>query len=124
MPYIYSSLSADHEFVSYDKHPRVATAKAGVLIKGKANVQDKKTFETPRGAATQVTDGELELLRAIPAFNDMVKEGFLVVDEKAAHGHDAEEKGASMPKDKSKQDTAEDYKAMGKKAPTEEKAKK
>jgi len=124
MPYIYSSLSADHDFVSYDNHPRVGTPQAGVTIKGGANVQDRKTLETPRGAATNVTDAELELLKSIPAFNDMVKGGYLVIDEKATHGHDADEKGADMPKDKSKQDTAKDYKDMGKKAPTEEKAKK
>jgi hypothetical protein len=124
MPYIYSSLSADHDFVSYDNHPRVGTPKAGVTIKGKANVQDAKTLETPQGVATRVSDEELELLKSIPSFNDMVKGGYLVIDEKAAHGHDADERGASMPKDKSKQDTAKDYEAMGKKAPKEEKAKK
>lgn len=124
MPYIYSSLSCDHDFISYDKHPRVATAKAGVTIKGKANVQNNKTLETPRGVATHVTDGELELLRTILSFNDMVKDGYLVIDEKAVHGADADERGASMPKDNSKQDTAKDYEDKGKKAPKEEKDKK
>lgn len=124
MPYIYSSLTNDNTFCSYDNHPRINTPKAHVTIRGKANVQDKKTFETPRGVATQVTDDELALLKTIGEFNRMVKEGYLVIDEKAAHGHDADERGADMKKDKSAQDTAADYAAMGKKAPKEEKAKK
>lgn len=124
MPYVYSSLSNDNTFCSYDSHPRINTPKAHVTIKGKANVQDKKTFETPRGAATFVSDDELALLKTIGEFNRMVKEGYLVIDEKAAHGHDADEKGADMPKDKSAQDDAAKYKEMNKKAPKEDKGKK
>lgn len=124
MPYIYSSLTNDNTFCVYDDHPRINTPKAHVTIKGKANVQDKNTFQTPRGVATQVSDDELALLKTVGEFNRMVKEGYLVIDEKAAHGYDADEKGADMEKDKSAQDNEQTYKDMNKKAPKEEKAKK
>lgn len=125
MPYIYSTLANDNVFNSYDKHPRIATPKASVLIKGKAGVQNTKTLETPLGVATKVTDEELELLKTIGEFTRMVKEGYLVIDGEALHGHDADEKAADMNKDdKSKQDTAATYEAMGKKAPKEEKGEK
>lgn len=121
MPYIYSSLSNDNVFHTYDKHPRVATPKASIVIKGKANVQDKTTFQTPRGAATQVSADELELLKSIPQFARKLKAGFFVIDEKATHAYGAEEEGKNMPKDKSAQDTKKTYEDKGKKAPKEEK---
>lgn len=125
MPYIYSTLANDNKFQTYDKHPRISTPTASILIKGKAGVQDKRTLETPRGVATSVTDDELTLLKTIDEFNRMVKEGYLSIDEKAAHGHDVEEKAADMSSDdKSKQDTAESYAKAGKKAPKEEKGSK
>lgn len=124
MPYIYSSLSNDNVFHVYDKHPRVATPKASILVKGKANVQDKVTLQTPHGAATEVTADELEVLKAIPQFARLLKRGFFVIDEKATHAYGAEDEGKNMPKDKSAQDTKKTYEDKGKKAPTEEKGSK
>ena len=121
MPVVYSSGTADNFFPVWKNHPRKATYDKGVLIKGGANSQDKKTMITPRGAATVVSAEELELLKADPAFQGFVERGFMSVDEKGKHTYDADEKGADMPKDKSAQDTDADYKAMGKKAPIEEK---
>lgn len=121
MPYIYSSLSNDNVFHVYDKHPRVATPQSSIVIKGKANVQDKVTFQTPRGAATEVSADELELLKTIPQFAKKLKRGFFSIDEKATHAYGAEDAGADMPKDKSAQDTKKDYDDKNKKAPKEEK---
>lgn len=124
MPYIYSSLSNDNVFHVYDNHPRVATPKASILIKGKANVQDRTTFQTPRGMATKVSDDELKLLQTIPQFQRKLKAGFFEIDEKATHEHGAESAGVNMPKDKSAQDTEESYKKSGKKSPKEDKGEK
>lgn len=120
MPAVYSSCTSDNFFPVWKGHSRKDTYDKGVLIKGGANSQDKRTMITPRGVATVVTAEELEQLKADPAFMGFVERGFMSFDEKAKHGHDAEERGAEMDKDKSAQDTAEDYKKMGKKAPKEE----
>ena len=121
MPVVYSSCTADNFFPVWKGHARKDTYEKGVLIKGGANAQDKRTMITPRGAATVVTAEELELLRADPAFKGFVDRGFMSVDEKGKITHDADEKGADLEKDKSAQDTPEDYAKMGKKAPKEEK---
>lgn len=121
MPVIYSSCTADNFFPVWKGHARKDTYDKGVLINGGANVQDKKTMITPRGAATVVTTEELEALKADPAFMGFVDRGFMSIDEKGKHTYDADEKGAELDKDKSAQDTAEDYKEMGKKPPKEEK---
>ncbi|HAW1738190.1 TPA: hypothetical protein JLN31_000893 [Escherichia coli] len=121
MPVVYSSCTADNFFPVWKGHARKDTYEKGVLIKGGANAQNKRTMITPRGAATVVTAEELELLRADPAFQGFVDRGFMSVDEKGKSTHDADEKGADLEKDKSAQDTPEDYAKMGKKAPKEEK---
>lgn len=121
MPVVYSSCTADNFFPVWKNHPRKSTYDKGVLIKGGANSQDKKTMITPRGVATVLKAEELELLKADPVFQGFVERGFMSIDEKAKHGYDADEKGAELDKDKSAQDTAEDYAKMGKKAPKEEK---
>jgi hypothetical protein len=121
MPVVYSSCTADNFFPVWNGHARKDTYDKGVLINGGANRQHKKTLETPRGVATLVSAEELELLKADPAFQGFVKRGFMSYDEKAKNTHDAEEKGSEMDKDKSAQDTPQDYAKMGKKAPKEEK---
>jgi hypothetical protein len=119
MPVIYSSCTSDNFFPVWKSHPRKSTYDKGVLIKGGANSQHKRTMLTPRGVATQVTSEELEQLKADPAFMGFVERGFMSIDEKGKNTHDADEKGADMPKDKSAQDTAKTYKDMGKKPPKE-----
>lgn len=119
MPVVYSSCTSDNFFPLWKNHPRKATYDKGVLIKGGANSQDKKTMITPRGAATVVTAEELEMLKADQAFQGFVDRGFMSIDEKGKHTYDADEKGTDMPKDKSAQDTAKTYKDMGKKPPKE-----
>lgn len=121
MPVIYSSCTADNFFPVWKGHARKDSYDKGVLIKGGANAQDKRTMLTPRGAATVVSTEELEALKADSAFMGFVDRGFMSIDEKGKHTYDADEKGAELDKDKSAQDTAEDYATMGKKAPKEEK---
>lgn len=121
MPVVYSSCTADNFFPVWKGHARKDTYDKGVLIKGGANVQDKKTMMTPRGAATSVTVEELEALKADQSFMGFVDRGFMSIDEKGKHTHDADERGAELDKDKSAQDTSDDYAKMGKKAPKEEK---
>jgi len=119
MPAVYSSCTSDNFFPVWKGHARKDSYDKGVLIKGGANAQAKRTMLTPRGVATLVTTEELELLKADPAFQGFVKRGFMSVDEKAKNTHDADERGAEMEKDKSAQDTAKTYKDMRKKPPKE-----
>lgn len=121
MPYIYSSCSNDNFFPVWKSHPRIGSYEQGVLVHGKANVQNKKTMETPRGVATQVSKEELELLKVDPHFQNFVKRGVMVVDEKATHGYGAETAGEKMEIDKGAQDTAKTYADMKRKPPKEDK---
>lgn len=50
-----------------------------ILIKGMANVVDPRTFITPTGAVTEVSDADLELLKRSPAFQRHVRRGFIRV---------------------------------------------
>ena len=119
MPVIYSSCTADNFFPVWKGHIRKASYDRGILIKGGANVQHKRTMITPRGAATSVSDEELELLKANPAFMRFVERKFMSIDEKVRSSHQADDKGRDMPKDKSAQDDAAKYKELGRKAPKE-----
>lgn len=121
MPVVYSVASADQIYPRWIDHPRVGKYEDAVVIKGGAGVQKRKTFITPRGAATTVTEEELEFLRTVHAFVDGEKKGFFVVEEKArkASQERAEEVAAANmeEKDGGAQKTEADFKKAGKKAP-------
>lgn len=87
MNYIYSTLSADQDYALYrkeqDPHSLPAPIRT-IRVNGKANVMDDKTFLTPRGALTKVSDEELKILQQIPAFNEHLKAGYLTVEKSEA----------------------------------------
>lgn len=121
MPVVYSTASADQIYPRWIDHPRVGKYDSAVVIKGGAGVQKSKTFITPRGVATTVSEEDLEFLRTIPAFIDGEKKGFFAVEEKArkASQERAEEVAAANLKetDGGAQKTETDFKKAGKKAP-------
>ncbi len=111
MPYVYSTLSSDQEYCQY---PRKADPKGipqiieRVFINGKANVTNKKTFVTPKGVVTEVSDEQLKILDSITAFKDHKEAGFILVESKKAEP--AKVAKASMKaKDKSAQLVAADF---------------
>lgn len=110
--YIYSTLSANQAFKVWapkeNKH-QLARSEETIIIHGMANIANKKTFQTFRGAVTPVTDEQLKSLEAIPQFARMVKRGYLAVDTKKADADKAADNMAG--KDKSAQLTPKDIKA-------------
>lgn len=79
MKTIYSTLSNDQVFPSYTKNKgkKVAArkAKTAILIKGGANVADKR-HQTAKFVETQITDEEFKILEDHPSFKRMVERGF------------------------------------------------
>lgn len=118
MPYIVSSLSADNRYAFYEKTSgNVLRVKKEILIKGGANVTDKKTLLTPHGAVTEVSEQDLELLKTNIGFKNHLEKGFLKIVE-TDNKYKAEETAEKMgTKDKSAQRTPADYAKGGKKAP-------
>ena len=124
MPYIVSSLSSDNRYAFYEKtNGNVLRVKREILIKGGANVTDKKTLITPNGAVTEVSEEELELLKTNVGFKNHLEKGFLKIVE-TSNKYKAEEAAEKMKaKDKSAQRTPADYEKEGKKAPRTRKGK-
>ncbi|MGN0016193.1 MAG: hypothetical protein ACI37O_02505 [Candidatus Avelusimicrobium sp.] len=124
MPYIISSLTADHRYAFYEKTSgNVLRVKKEILIKGGANVANKKTLLTPSGAVTEVSERDLELLKTNISFKNHLERGFLKIME-TSNKYKAEETAEKMDaKDKSAQRTPEDYEKEGKKAPRTRKGK-
>lgn len=116
--YITSTMSADVKYVIYKQAPTGFKVKdKAILVKGKANIADKKTLLTPHGTVTKVSSEELELLKNNPVFKSHVDGGYLVVS--GLSKSNAEGKAKNMKKkDKSAQLTDGDFKKKGKKSPT------
>jgi hypothetical protein len=126
MPVIHSTASNDNSFPVYENlvtksqtrgNTSPATIRTHVVIKGKANVKNDKTFITPRGVATVVSKEALEHLKKDPAFLHMVKNGFMVIDEKAdvvpdQKAQDKFAKANMTAKDKSAQLTDKYFESM------------
>ena len=118
MPYVISSLSRDNVFAVYEKKSgNVLVVKKSILIKGGANVADKKTLITPSGVATEVSKEDLEILKANTAFKKFMERGFIKVLESGSKFKAQDEAEKMAEKDASAQITKEDYKKKGKKAP-------
>lgn len=122
MPFIYSTLSADTEYTDYVPADSGAREVARVIrIKGGAHVAqpinllvDKNL--TPIGHRTQVTDGELDHLKANETFKTHLKNGFIKIAETSKA-----EKVEKAVKDMTAQDasaplTEADYDPKNKKA--------
>ena len=112
--YVYSTLSNDQKYtlwkVSTDGAPHVAMG--SVLVRGRANVINEKTLDTPKGVVTQVSGAQLKQLCNSGSFVRHFKTGYLRVETV----QEKPEKVANdmSPKDKSAQLTGDDFK----KAPT------
>ena len=74
--YIHSTASQDMNYPIYaggtDRPQKVKE----IIIKGRANVVDPRTLDTPTGAVTEVSDADLELLKKSSAFQRHVARGF------------------------------------------------
>jgi len=118
MAFILSKLSNNQNYVKWVKGANgINQACESVLIKGGADVINKRTLETPQGVVTEVTEAQLELLKENPDFRAQVEAGFLSIIENKISEEKAEEKAAEMPKDNSRQKTPKDYKSKGKAKP-------
>jgi hypothetical protein len=113
--YIYSTLSNDQLYTNYtavaDSPNKLPIKGSTILVKGKANILDKRFF-TPQGVVTKVSAEDLSELRRNKVFNLHVANGFITVSEAKA---DPDIVAADMTgRDKSAPDTAESLLAEGK----------
>lgn len=109
--YIVSYESASVEFPKWEKTTNGVTAKSAVVIKGGANVLNKRTMHTPTGIITEVSKEDLEFLKTQSLFNEKIKAGSyeIVESEKKAKEKSKERK----EKDKGAQLTAKDFEEAG-----------
>lgn len=86
MAYIVSYESASVEFPKWIRTKNGLDVKGSVVIKGGANVIDKKTMQTPKGIMTEVSKEDLEFLKTQSLFNEKVEQGSyeIVESEKKA----------------------------------------
>jgi hypothetical protein len=84
MPYVYSTLSNDNIYASYDNsgtNKDTPVLQRSILIKGGAGIATKHLL-TPLGIVTKVTDDELEHLQKNEDFQLHIKNGFIKFDKK------------------------------------------
>lgn len=119
--YVYSTLSSGMTYTITKKGKNDMPIIDGrIEIDGGANVADKKTFVTPRGVVTKITDEQYEALQQNPVFKRHVKKGYIQVSDAKV---DAEVAAADMTsRDESAQLVEQDF-AEGK-APATGKASK
>lgn len=112
MKYIVSHAAASCEFPRWVRTPNGVTAESAVLIKGGADVIDKKTMETPKGVITEVSDEELEFLKKQDLFNKKVAAGYYEIVESETKAK-KQAKTRTVKKDKGAQLTAKDFEEAG-----------
>ena len=108
--YIQATMSAgvDIEIRANDNAPIAKTLKV-IHINGGANVRDRKSILTPIGAMTEVSDKDYEDLEKDQLFQQLKKNGYIVVrDDHHLNVKDNEKKDKSAPK------TPQDYEKTGK----------
>ncbi len=82
MAYVYSTLGQDMLYVNFVKGGNDFNLPVEeVLIKGGANVINKRTLITPLGIRTEITDKQHEILKRNGVFQLHVKNGFIVVQD-------------------------------------------
>lgn len=92
--YVYSTLTCDQRYLNHAPGGAdlpIALGE-GVFIKGGAGVANDRLI-TPRGVATEVTESEVEYLRANQVFQLHEKNGFVMVSEETI---DADKAAAVM----------------------------
>ena len=123
MVYIISRASQDIEYTDWAKSRNGANIKKrSVIVKGGANVLNKKTMETPKGVVTEVVGEDWKFLQSNSAFNKHVNGKWMVVCKTKAEAEKKAEKAetnedGSIKKDGSAQLTKEDFEKKGQKAP-------
>lgn len=88
-----------------------------IRINGGANVADRKTFVTPQGVITELSDADFDLLTHCEWYKRQEKGGFIRPVEAASDADDPKKKGMKR-RDKSAQKTDKDYGANGVKVHT------
>lgn len=119
MIYVISSMSNDQLYCNYADRKDVKVVTSSILIKGGANVQNKRTLQaSSQGVTTPVSEADFAELEKNSLFKFHQEKGFIKVIK--TNETDARKKAEKMDlKDKSAQFTPEDYKNRGfKKAPT------
>lgn len=112
MPYIISTLSSNVTYAVYGKATGgLPIVKKEITVNGGTGVLNK-TFVTPNGVVTEVSDADLEILEAHPLFKRHKDNGFIkiVKSPKVDTSNMAE-------KDSSAQLVEKDFTKKGKKAP-------
>jgi len=110
MPFIYSTLTCSNSFAIYaPKNDPKALSRIvkRIEVHGGHGMKNPKALDTPMGVVTRVTDEELELLKKDLTFQQHVKDGYLVIDNKKM---DPAKKAVDMnPKDESAPLTPKDF---------------
>lgn len=122
MIYVLSKLSNSQCYTKWAKGTNgINQIVEKVLIKGGADVINKKTLETPSGVVTEITETQLEILKENPDFQRHCENGFISYYSTKIDEEKKEEKAAEMAKDNSRQKTPKDYKkAKGKAKPVKD----
>lgn len=123
MAYIVSKASQDIEYCDWQKSRNgLNVKKFSIIIKGGANVLDRKTMETSKGTVTEVNAKELKFLEGNSAFLRHQERGWMKIcktkseAEKKADEVMKDENGDAV-KDGTAQLTAEDFEKKGQKPP-------
>lgn len=108
MKQILSTLSAPNAVCITRKLPNGNKAIVKrIIVKGGANVADKKTLVTPRGVITELQDADFDILKGTDWFKRMESRGFVRVVETKSAAEDPEKAGMKK-KDKAAQKTKKD----------------
>lgn len=109
MFYIYSTLTngTDYAVYSDSKNQDIPVVRKMISIKGGANLANK-VLMTPKGAVTEVSDEEMEMLLKDYHFQNHVKHGHITYEKKEIS---VDKAVVNMnPKDESAPKTPDDYK--------------
>ena len=112
--FVVSKSSTALNFVQYNDAPANTIPKVlrSVTIKGGANVAQPKTFITPNGVLTRITQDDFDFLMKDEKFIDFMAKGFMSIISDDA---DVEQAARDMvKKDRSAPRTAADYGDAGK----------
>lgn len=113
---IVSYESQDVEFPRYVRTKTGVEAQSAILIKGGANVINKKTMETPKGMITEITEEELEFLKTQYLFNFKLEKGSYEIVSNEGKAKEKIKK-STRKKDKGAQLTAQDFVDAGQTPP-------
>jgi len=109
MIYVISSMSNDNLYCNYADRQDVKVVTKSILIKGGANVQNRRTLQaSSQGVTTPISEADFAELEKNPLFRFHQEKGFIKVIK--TNETDARKKAEKMDlKDKSAQKTPADY---------------